>query len=84
MSSSGPNAFESHRIGNRPVPATPQPAALRRRRAALIALQVSGGLLNTAGSGRGPWNIARSEALSVGLSNAHFKLLGLPTLVETR
>src|SRR5512133_2097873 len=56
----------------------------RRRRAALVALRVSGQLLNTAGSGRGPWNIARSKALSVGLSNAYFKLLGLPTLVETR
>jgi RNA-directed DNA polymerase len=56
----------------------------RRRRAALIALRVSGELLNTAGSGRGPWNIARSKALSVGLSNAYFKLLGLPNLVETR
>jgi len=56
----------------------------RRRRAALIALRLSGELLNTAGSGRGPWNIARSKALSVGLSNAYFKLLGLPTLVETR
>src|SRR6267142_1888598 len=56
----------------------------RRRRAALIALRVSGELLNTAGSGRGPWNIARSKALSVGLSNAYFKLLGHPTLVETR
>ena len=56
----------------------------RRRRAALIALRISGELLNTAGSGRGPWNIARSKALSVGLSNAYFKLLGLPTLVETR
>ena len=56
----------------------------RRRRAALIALRLSGQLLNTAGSGRGPWNIARSKALSVGLSNAYFKLLGLPTLVEMR
>ena len=56
----------------------------RRRRAALIALRVSGELRNTAGSGRGPWNIARSKALSVGLSNAYFKSLGLPTLVETR
>jgi RNA-directed DNA polymerase len=55
-----------------------------RRRAALIAQGVSGELRNTAGSGRGPWNIARSKALSVGLSNAYFKLLGLPTLVETR
>src|SRR6476646_1839139 len=56
----------------------------RRRRAALIALRLSGQLLNTTGSGRGPWNIARSKALSVGLSNAYFKLLGLPTLVEMR
>ncbi|HET6845061.1 MAG TPA: group II intron reverse transcriptase/maturase, partial [Candidatus Angelobacter sp.] len=51
----------------------------RRRRAALIALRVSGELRNTAGSGRGPWYIARSKALSVGLSNAYFKSLGLPT-----
>src|SRR5580765_5541166 len=56
----------------------------RRRRAALIALRVSGELLNTAGSGRGPWYIARSKALSVGLSNAYFKSLGLPILIETR
>ena len=56
----------------------------RRRRAALIALRVSGELRNTASSGRGPWHIARSKALSVGLSNAHFKSLGLPSLVETR
>src|SRR5258707_1972911 len=48
----------------------------RRRRAALIALRVSGELRNTAGNGRGPWHIARSKALSVGLSNAYFKLLG--------
>src|SRR3984957_1916851 len=39
----------------------------RRRRAALIALRVSGELLNTAGSGRGPWHLARSKALSIGL-----------------
>jgi RNA-directed DNA polymerase len=57
----------------------------RRRRAALIALRVSGKLSsNTAGSGRGPWHLARSKALSVGLSNAHFKPLGLPSLFETR
>src|SRR6266545_4744120 len=55
-----------------------------RRRAALIALGVSGELRNTAGSGRGPWHIARSKALSVGLSNAHFKLLGLPSLIDAR
>ena len=56
----------------------------RRRRAALIALRVSGELRNTAGSGRGPWYIARSKALSVGLSNVHFKSLGLPSLIEAR
>ena len=52
----------------------------RSRRAALIALGVAGELRNTAGSGRGPWHLARSKALSVGLSNAHFKSLGLPSL----
>ena len=57
----------------------------RRRRVALIALRVSGQLSsNTAGSGRGPWYLARSKALSVGLSNTHFKSLGLPSLFETR
>jgi RNA-directed DNA polymerase len=56
----------------------------RRRRAALIALGVSGELRNMAGSGRGPWHLARSKALSVGLSNAHFKSLGLPPLIEAR
>jgi RNA-directed DNA polymerase len=56
----------------------------RRRRAALIALRVFGELCNTADSGSGPWYIARSKALSVGLSNAHFKSLGLPSLIEAR
>src|SRR5215469_7860838 len=55
----------------------------RRRRAALIALGVRPRLAgNTAGSGRGPWYLARSKALSVGLSNAYFESLGLPSLVE--
>src|SRR6516162_7985097 len=52
----------------------------RRRRAALIALGVAGELRNMAGSGHGPWHLARSKALSVGLSNAYFKSLGLPSL----
>ena len=56
----------------------------RRRRAALIALGVSGELRNMAGSGRGPWHLARSKALSVGLSNAYFKSLGLPSLIDAR
>jgi RNA-directed DNA polymerase len=55
----------------------------RRRRAALIGLGVLPRLAsNTAGSGRGPWYLARSKALSIGLSNAYFKSLGLPSLVE--
>jgi RNA-directed DNA polymerase len=55
----------------------------RRRRAALIALGVRPRLArNTAASGRGPWYLARAKALSVGLSNAHFKSLGLPTLID--
>src|SRR5215204_5881056 len=52
----------------------------RRRRAALIALRVSGELSNMAGSSRGPWHLARSKALSLGLSNAYFRSLGLPSL----
>jgi RNA-directed DNA polymerase len=39
---------------------------------------------NTAGSGRGPWYLARAKALSVGLSNAYFRSLGLPSLFENR
>jgi RNA-directed DNA polymerase len=55
----------------------------RRRRAALMELGVSPRLAsNTAGSGRGPWYLARAKALSVGLSNAYFKSLGLPSLIE--
>jgi RNA-directed DNA polymerase len=53
-------------------------------RAALIPLGVSGELRNAPGSGGGPWHLARSRALSVGLSNAHFESLGLPSLIETR
>jgi RNA-directed DNA polymerase len=55
----------------------------RRRRAALLALGVHQRLAsNTAGSGRGAWYLARAKALSVGLSNAYFKSLGLPSLTE--
>jgi len=55
----------------------------RRRRAALLQLGVRPRLAsNTAGSGLGPWYLARAKALSVGLSNAYFKSLGLPTLIE--
>src|SRR6476659_685526 len=56
----------------------------RRRRAALIANGVSEwAARNTAGSGRGPWYLARSRALSTGLSNAYFKSIGLPSLFQS-
>src|SRR6202171_2931708 len=56
----------------------------RRRRAALIANGVSEwAARNTAGSGRGPWYLARSRALSTRLSNAYFKSLGLPSLFQS-
>jgi RNA-directed DNA polymerase len=55
----------------------------RRCRAGLLELGVREPLAsNTAGSGRGPWYLAKAKALSVGLSNAHFKSLGLPSLFE--
>ena len=55
----------------------------RRRRAALLALGVHPRLAsNTAGSGRGSWYIAHAKALSVALSSAYFKSLGLPTLED--
>ena len=55
----------------------------RRRRAALLELGVRPRLAsNTAGSGRGPWYLAKAKALSVGLSNAYFQSLGLPTLID--
>ena len=55
----------------------------RRRRAALLELGVREALAsNTAGSGRGPWYLAKAKALAVGLSNAYFKSLGLPSLFE--
>jgi hypothetical protein len=37
----------------------------------IFALGVRGELRNMAGSGHGPWHLARSKAPSVGLSNAH-------------
>src|ERR1700735_459758 len=55
----------------------------RRRREALIELGVRSRLAsNTAGSGPGPWYLAKAKALSVGLSNAYLRSLGLPSLVE--
>ena len=55
----------------------------RRRRAALSELGVRPRLAsNTAASKLGPWYLAKAKALSVGLSNAYFKSLGLPSLFE--
>jgi RNA-directed DNA polymerase len=55
----------------------------RRRRAALLELGVRPRLAsNTAGSGLGPWYLACAKALSVGLSNAYFQSLGLPSFVD--
>jgi RNA-directed DNA polymerase len=55
----------------------------RRRRAALLALGVPPPLASSmAGSGRGPWYLALTHTLHVWLSNAYFKSLGLPSLVE--
>jgi len=55
----------------------------RRRRAALLELGVRPRLAyNTASSHRGPRYLAQAKALSVGLSNAYFNSLGLPTLSE--
>jgi len=55
----------------------------RRRRAALRELGVTGPLANsTAVSSRGPWHLARTKALCMGLTNAYFKSLGLPSLFE--
>ena len=55
----------------------------RRRREALIEPGVRPRLAsNTAGSGLGPWYLAKAKALSVGLSNAYFRSLGLPSLVD--
>jgi RNA-directed DNA polymerase len=55
----------------------------RRRRAALLKLGVHQRLAsNTASSSRRAWYLARAKALSVGLSNAYFKSLGLPSLTD--
>ena len=55
----------------------------RRRPAALLELGVRERLAsNTADSGRGPSYLANAKALSVGLSNAYFRSLGLPSLFK--
>jgi len=56
---------------------------VRRRRAALLELGVRPRLAaNMAGSGRGPWYLALTKALNIGLSKAYFRSLGLPSLFE--
>jgi RNA-directed DNA polymerase len=53
----------------------------RRRRNALIQLGVRGDwAVKTAASSRGPWHLARSKALTMGLSNAYFRSRGFPSL----
>jgi RNA-directed DNA polymerase len=53
----------------------------RRRRTALIQLGVRGAwAVKTAASSRGPWPLARTKALTMGLSNAYFRARGLPSL----
>ena len=53
----------------------------RRRRAMLNQLGVHGELARkTAASGRGPWHLAHSKAVSIALSNAYFRSRGFPSL----
>ncbi len=55
----------------------------RRRRAMLLKLGVYPRLAtNTAASGHGPWHLAHSKALSIGLSKTYFRTRGLPSLFE--
>ena len=55
----------------------------RRRRAVLMALGAGPTLArNTAASYRGPWSTSQNKALHIGLSNAYFHSLGLPSLAE--
>lgn len=57
----------------------------RRHRAVLLQLGAGPRLAaNMSGSGRSPWYLARSQAFSVGVSNAHFCPLGLPSLFGNR
>lgn len=53
----------------------------RRRRAMLLRLGVRGVLVDsTAASSRGPWYLASTRALCIGLTNAYFRDRGLPSL----
>ncbi len=54
----------------------------RRRRAELMVRGVPERLAsNTASCGYGPWRVIRTRALTIALSNAYFRSLGLPPLV---
>jgi RNA-directed DNA polymerase len=54
---------------------------VQRRRAMLLQLGVRGVLAeSTAVSGRGPWPLAHTKALSIALSNDYFRSRGLPSL----
>jgi RNA-directed DNA polymerase len=53
----------------------------RRRRRMLIRLGVRGVLATaTADSGRGPWPLAHTKALTIALSNEFFRARGFPSL----
>jgi RNA-directed DNA polymerase len=55
----------------------------RRRRAMLLQLGVRGPLVDsTAASSHGPWYLASTRALCIGLSNDYFRDRGLPSLVD--
>jgi RNA-directed DNA polymerase len=55
----------------------------RRRRAMLLQLGVRGALVeSTAASSRGPWYLASTRALCIGLSNAYLRDRGLPSLID--
>lgn len=55
----------------------------RRRRAALLALKVPARLAkDTASSGYGPWRLIQSRGICTGLSNAYFRSLGFPSLID--
>ena len=73
----------SSRTSSNPLPSLQQSANRSAGGNALLELGVHPRLAsNPAGSGLGPWYLARANALSVGLFNAYFKSLGLPTLIH--
>jgi hypothetical protein len=69
----------SHALG--PVAAAGRPvASLENTTSASCGTDRIASLWAVVQCGRGPWYIARSKALSLGLSNAYFRPLGLPSL----